>query len=416
MNFKQNFNEEADRSALLTALISGGLIGGTVSLIQGNFEKSKYIFPAALILGIFADYQVNKYRNYEEFEKISNIDETNQDPEYLLSMLKSAMTVLTILGTGYISSRSFDHFYTGFPFNDWYQDTNQLPNPVVANEQDGLPEVEMASGISFVANPAVAQIGIALASGGVRRAGKTLIAQVVLQSFRNINLRDTIEKGIIAGKNVGTILNTQLERLSDSLTDLFSRRVEGSHLTNESTLVLSNADQTESYVILQPSNSHGVEAPVIRLKHESFEDARKTFHTVEPVDLTKVHELHIENDFDPPEMPDGGLDDSFDLPEEVDISQQLSVNKISQEDTQQLMETLYDTLINLPRDKRKSIRDKLHELDNQLFEQSNIRYLHVLDLAERERQLELSESDSLSNSSEYAAKHVQKLDSIFDDN
>ena len=33
----------ADSEALLSALISGGIIGGTVSLIEGNFEKSKFI-------------------------------------------------------------------------------------------------------------------------------------------------------------------------------------------------------------------------------------------------------------------------------------------------------------------------------------------------------------------------------------
>jgi hypothetical protein len=318
------FKQDADRSALLTALISGGIIGGTVSLIEGNFEKSKFIFPAALAVGIFADYQVNKYRNYENFENLKEYDDQNNDPEYLKGIINSSMSVLTILGAGYISSRNFDHFYTGFPFSLWYTDTNQVADAIVAEEIPLLPAPEQAGGIGFIANPAVAQIGMALASGGVRRAGRHLIAQVLIQGMLNIDFRGSLQNGIDAGQNLGTLLNTQVGRLTDSISDLFSRRVEGSHLTNESTFVLSNADQSESFVILQPSETQAIEAPIIRLRQESFQNARETFvDHVDPVNLNEPRSFQRYQDLNR-EMDelkvamDVALDESSDDDEYID--------------------------------------------------------------------------------------------------
>ena len=57
-----------DEDSLLTALLSGGIIGGSVALVDKNFERSKYAIPAGMVLGIFLDYQLKKMRKSESIE------------------------------------------------------------------------------------------------------------------------------------------------------------------------------------------------------------------------------------------------------------------------------------------------------------------------------------------------------------
>ena len=67
-----DIKQASDRNAFLSALISAGIIGGGVSLIEGNFEKSKYIFPIAIGVSLLTDYQVNKYRNHIDIEVVKD--------------------------------------------------------------------------------------------------------------------------------------------------------------------------------------------------------------------------------------------------------------------------------------------------------------------------------------------------------
>ena len=65
-------SDNMDSNALLTALISGGIISGSVGILEGTFEKTKYIFPTAIALGIWADYLIQRQRNRENIELVQD--------------------------------------------------------------------------------------------------------------------------------------------------------------------------------------------------------------------------------------------------------------------------------------------------------------------------------------------------------
>ncbi len=84
---------EMDESVLLSAVLSGGVIGGVVGLSDRSFARARFAVPIGMLLGIFLDYQLKKKRSYEHVEvsksyfdslwgKISNLaplsPETNQ--------------------------------------------------------------------------------------------------------------------------------------------------------------------------------------------------------------------------------------------------------------------------------------------------------------------------------------------------
>ena len=57
-----------DEDSLLAAILSGGVIGGSVALADRNFERSKYAIPVGMMLGVFLDYQLKKARKSESIE------------------------------------------------------------------------------------------------------------------------------------------------------------------------------------------------------------------------------------------------------------------------------------------------------------------------------------------------------------
>ena len=58
-------SENLNDSLFLSALVSGGIIGGTVALVDQNFERAKFAIPLGMGLGIFLDYNVKKMQNHE---------------------------------------------------------------------------------------------------------------------------------------------------------------------------------------------------------------------------------------------------------------------------------------------------------------------------------------------------------------
>ncbi len=59
---------EFDNSMLLSAILSGGVIGGSVGLLDNSFDRAKWAVPLGMVLGIFLDYQLKKKQNSEHIE------------------------------------------------------------------------------------------------------------------------------------------------------------------------------------------------------------------------------------------------------------------------------------------------------------------------------------------------------------
>ena len=333
-----SLEQASDRNAFLSALISGGIIGGLVTLVEGNFDKSKFVFPAAVLAAITADYQVTKYRNEADIEVVAGyvkkmramktdnvkriraiktdheqsqerfLDDHYRDQEerqtfereyakrerefereyaereteiesieYVNTVLASLLSVLTIVGGGYLVSQvNLSKWYTGFPFSRWYGDTQQKPMPTIIEESEFLPGPTVHDGISIIASPAVLQFGVALARGQVRHAGRAMVAQLVAQSLTNIDYSGSLMRALEAGKELGGAIQEQTVRLSESIVDLFSRRVEGVNLTNERVVVLEDAAANRSYVGLIGDGDSNL-APAVRLQNSVFDGIQTDF-------------------------------------------------------------------------------------------------------------------------------------------
>ena len=63
---------EFDNSMLLSAILSGGVIGGSVGLLDKGFDRAKWAIPAGMLLGIFLDYQLKKRTNSEHIEIVKD--------------------------------------------------------------------------------------------------------------------------------------------------------------------------------------------------------------------------------------------------------------------------------------------------------------------------------------------------------
>ena len=59
---------QIDESTLLNAVLSGGVIGGAVGLIDKGFGRAKYAVPLGIALGIFLDYNLKKLQVGEHLE------------------------------------------------------------------------------------------------------------------------------------------------------------------------------------------------------------------------------------------------------------------------------------------------------------------------------------------------------------
>ena len=57
-----------DESALLSAVLSAGVIGGAVGLLDRGLQRAKYAVPLGLALGILLDYQLKRLRIGEHIE------------------------------------------------------------------------------------------------------------------------------------------------------------------------------------------------------------------------------------------------------------------------------------------------------------------------------------------------------------
>ena len=55
--------QEIDESVLLSAILSGGVIGGAVGLVDRNFDRARYAVPIGMVLGVFLDYQLKLKRS-----------------------------------------------------------------------------------------------------------------------------------------------------------------------------------------------------------------------------------------------------------------------------------------------------------------------------------------------------------------
>ena len=60
-----SLDEQVRKGALLNALVSGGIITGSVAIFDMNFEKGKYLLPLSIGLGIGIDYSIHVWRRFE---------------------------------------------------------------------------------------------------------------------------------------------------------------------------------------------------------------------------------------------------------------------------------------------------------------------------------------------------------------
>ena len=280
-----------DNNALLAAIISGGIISGTVSLLEGNFEKSKYIFPAAIAVGIFADYQLKRKVSSENIRIVGEFfsdlerEEKSTSVDYLRSQLSAVSNVLTVvLGAHYFTTKIGFWRIAPFPFTRWL--TDQTEENII--EEPEMPRPQNVGALSSIIAPTLMQLAIGGNRPGLRRAGRTLVLQVVMQAMTRIDYTEVLASAIETGSSVIDAVREATENLTNSLADIFSTRVEGTHLTNESNVLLT--DGHRNYNVLLDQNHGETIVPSVRINEEDFRELQQQFGTFGPeareIDLT----------------------------------------------------------------------------------------------------------------------------------
>ena len=271
----------SDNSMLLSALLSGGVIGGTVGFIDNSFDRAKWAIPAGMLLGIFLDYQLKKAKHDTHVEVAKGyfahlwedsdplLPETNTYWSALVSSL-AVVSTITLATYGYKA------------FIGKWQNAGLGPLPDVGNDvpAEELPvpqnigEIALNNPVNAIIAPATMQILAAFAGKNQpagRRAGTALAAQVILQVMKQSNLENALVD--LAGKTVSEIRDAAKKivgKMSSDLVDGLALRQDKMYLSNERLLLLQNEDGTQAAAVLH--NQHGdIESvPAVRVPFETW--------------------------------------------------------------------------------------------------------------------------------------------------
>ena len=254
---------QLDEATLLSAILSGGVIGGAVSLADRGLDRAKYAVPLGMAFGIFLDYQLKKRRNKENIEVakgyfetlaryVTDIDpsnvmdaDTNAYWSTLTFSLASIATIALSAGGmqaffGYFTTAAIPPRLLNLPA-DAIQYPIQMPTdalPVV--EQIPLADVGY-NPVNAVFNPITLQLMAAFAGGRapVRHAGTVLATQVVSRAVVESGLVDALVEAA-SSSIIRETVESAISRFVDTLVNGLDVVEQGTMLTNERLLLINS--------------------------------------------------------------------------------------------------------------------------------------------------------------------------------
>jgi hypothetical protein len=291
--------QEIDESVLLSAVLSGGVIGGVVGLADRGFDRAKYAIPIGMLLGIFLDYQLKKKRSYEHvevsksffdnlWENVSNIKQLSPEiNQYWQTITDSLGTIAgLVLSTygfkaiiGLFTNAGIVHEQLQPDFIDLTGDPGVFHDLTgVAPPLDDLPPAipNLAGGnpISTILAPATMQMIVAFGNQGgmVRHAGAQIATTVVTQAIMQSGLQEALINLVGQGANaVQAAVPGIVQQLSDALVNGLTLRQENMYLTNENLLLLQDPAGENAYAILNNLGNNEVgHYPAVRLPYDEW--------------------------------------------------------------------------------------------------------------------------------------------------
>ena len=291
-----------DQETLLAALISGGVIGGAVGLVDRSMERSKYAIPLGMGLGIYLDYQWKKRRTTEHVEIVKGYfdrlwDAVGEDPGDKLPYdpyWSTLATALVGVATFALSSGGM-HASIGRYFV-----SATLPIPPVMEGEIPLahviPEGDVyGNTISALINPITMQIIAAMSDPRnlAKHAGAALASQVINVAIERSGIVQKLSD--LAGTEVDMGLVTYaFQRFKRELMDGMTLVRENSMITNESLLLMQNPEGSHSVALAMNTGGRTDVIPVVRMPLENWEQAHREFST----------RLNITPASRPPDIPD----------------------------------------------------------------------------------------------------------------
>jgi len=285
-----------DKNTLLSSLLSGGVIGGIVSIADANIPNRQAAIVLGLSLGILLDYQLKKARSEEHVEiskatleklwaGVTEKEVLEPETTSYWSTVVASLGMLAGISLGTYGLKATIGKYTtaAIGLAEW-----EVP---LAHQAEDAPQFIDLTGFVGGAEPLRAQVPILDLTGSgelprpqmlrpdgnlisailapttlqvmgafsgqrlVRRAGATLALQIVTEVVKRSGFAEKLVD--LAGAGVEEIQNgvAQLTDLfTTTLVDGLSQRQENMYLSNERLLMLENPEGTSAYALLQSSD------------------------------------------------------------------------------------------------------------------------------------------------------------------
>jgi hypothetical protein len=320
---------EFDEATLVSALMSGGVIGGLVALTD-RWVDGKIAVPIGMVIGILLDYKLKQSRTTEQLEmsktyfaslwqKISGdkilTPETNAYWEGVTSSL-AAVASLSLATYGFkailgkfTTAAAVLPVLPGLPGVDSGGRPRAVTWPVIGAlplTADNLPgPVQLgtvADPLARILAPTTMQIIAAFSAPNlVRRSGVVLAQQIVLEVFRQSGMIDKLKELAEGGaEHLVEGAKTLAALISANLVNGISLRQENMHLSSERLLLIQNPYGTEAFALLQPSTTGQVEAvPAITLPFDEWRTLYDDY--ANRLNITPIHDTSFDK---MPELPE----------------------------------------------------------------------------------------------------------------
>ena len=284
-----------DNNILFECIISGGVVGGLVTLLDKSFDRAKWAIPAGVLLGITLDYWFKKAVKEQNIEitktyiqklwdnTLDLLPETN---DYWSTITSGLTVITTIVMSTYGFKAIVGQFTTAAIAPDLLRVSDSFPDVPNSEISDTIPDrwhepgggahvprpvdISKYAGqnpISAIIAPTTLQlIGAFSGKRLVRRAGAELAFSIIWQAIRSSGfekkLIDLVGKGAVA---ISTELPKIISKFRNTLVEGISVRQDDMYLTNERLLLLQSPDGRAAYSLLQNGSGQIEAVPAVRL-------------------------------------------------------------------------------------------------------------------------------------------------------
>ena len=293
-----------DEDSLLTALLSGGIIGGSVALVDKNFERSKYAIPAGMILGVFLDYQLKKMRKSESievsksyFEYLADLVAKEPvgfrlpDANPYWSAMTTSLAGLATLGLAQSGSLGAigQYFTSAVVPRRLLAITNYAENPEALPQAQFIPENDVGGNrIRALFNPTTLQIMAAFTNPNNigRSAGAALCARLVNEAIERSDILNKI--AALYGEGAFTQIEAFFVRFKDEMVNGLSVVNEQSMITNERIMLMQNPEGTQSVALLMNGEGQNLDVPAVRMNIDNWRQIHQEVAT--RLNITPAHQ------------------------------------------------------------------------------------------------------------------------------